>query len=114
MIVVVLLAVLGVLLATTPWNRLTTTGRLWALAAGLNTLIFFSMPITAATSPWRPVIGRVLAVSAGVSLLLLLLGLGLRHRHVAHAGLAAWLGPLIVGALPGVFYVFFWIIGPLY
>ena len=114
MIAVVILAVLGVLLVTMPWKRLTPAGRLWALAACLNAVIFFSMPTTPATSPWRPVVGWVLTVSAGVSLICLLLGLLLRHRHVPDAYSAAWLGPLILGALPCVFYAFFWIIGPLY
>jgi hypothetical protein len=115
MIAIVLLSVLVLLLAATPWRRLAAGGRLWALAACLNALIFFSMPTTAATSPWRPIVGRVLATSAGLSLALLVLGLVLWRRQAAVPGAgAAWVAPLVIGALPSVFYAFFWVIGPLY
>jgi hypothetical protein len=114
MIAAVILIVLALLLAATPWRRLSPVGRLWALAACLNALVFFSMHTIAATSPWRPVVGRVLAASAGMSLGLLLLGLVLRQRQATPSDAGAWLGPLILGALPGVFYAFFWVIGPLY
>lgn len=115
MIAIVLLGLLGSLIAATPWRGLPSGGRLWALAACLNALIFFSLPTTAATSPWRPVLGRVVAVSAGLSLGLLVLGLVLRRRHAAVRGAGAvWVAPLVIGALPGLFYAFFWLIGPLY
>src|SRR5687768_3982404 len=115
MITVVILAALALLLVATPWRRLTLGGRVWALAACLNALAFFSMPTTAATSPWRPVVGRMLATSAGVSLVLLLVGFLIRQRHVVPSDSeAAWLAALVLGALPGLFYTFFWIIGPLY
>jgi hypothetical protein len=115
MIAVVLLGLLVFLLAATPWRRLPAGGQLWALAACLNALIFFSLPTTAATSPWRPVVGRVLAASAGLSLALLVLGLVLWRHHGAVPGAGAvWVAPLVIGALPSVFYAFFWVIGPLY
>jgi hypothetical protein len=114
MIAVALLVLIVLLLIGTPWRRLPMTGRCWAAAALLNALIFFGMPTTPATSTWRPVVGRVLAASAGISLALLVLGLILRQRHSASGEVAgAWLGPLILGALPVVFYTFFWVIGPL-
>ena len=114
MIAVVILGVLVSLLVATPWRQLTAGDRLWVLAAGLNTLIFLSMPTTPATSPWRPVVGRILAASAGVSLTLFLLGILIRQRRVAAGTVVAGLGPLILGALPAAFYAFFWVIGPLY
>ena len=115
MIAIVLLDLLLFLLAATPWRRPPAEGRLWALAGCLNALIFFSLPTTAATSPWRPVVGRVLAASAGLSLALLVLGLVLRRRHAAVPGAGAvWVAPLVIAALPSVFYAFFWTIGPLY
>jgi hypothetical protein len=115
MITVVILALIVLLLAATPWRGLPLAGQLWAMANFLNTLVFFSMPTTPATSLWRPVVARVLATSAGASLALLVLGLILRQRHAAAREVrAAWAGPLILGALPGVFYTFLWVIGPLY
>jgi hypothetical protein len=115
MIALLILGLVGFLLLTTSWSQLPVVARVWALAACLNALVFFSMPTLAATSPWRPIVGRVLAASAGASLALLALGLMLRHRHaaVSRTG-AAWVGPLILGALPGVLYALFWVIGPLY
>ena len=112
-IVVVLLIVL--LLAATPWRRLPMAGQLWAVATLLNALVFFSMPTTPATSPWRPVVSRVLAASAATSLALVVLGLILRQRYATsgdHGG--AWSGPILLGALPVVLYTFFWLVGPLY
>jgi hypothetical protein len=115
MIAIVLLILLVLLLAATPWRRLTAGGRLWALAACLNALIFFSMPATTATSPWRPIVGRVLSSSAGLSLALIVLGLVLwRHQAAVPGAGAAWVAPLVIGALPSLFYAFFWVIGPLY
>jgi len=115
MIAFLILGLVALLLLTTSWRQLPVSGRVWALAACLNALVFFSMPTTAATSPWRPLVGRVLAASAGASFALLALGLMLRHRQAAASRTsAAWVGPLILGALPGVFYTFFWVIGPLY
>ena len=115
MIAVVLLILILLLLAATPWRRLPTAGQFWAVAALLNASVFFGMPTTPATSPWRPVVARVLAASAVTSLSLLVLGLMLRHRHLAAAvGDGAWVGPLIVSALPVVLYTFFWVVGPLY
>jgi hypothetical protein len=80
MIAVVLFLLIVLLLAVTPWRRLPMAGRLWAVAALLNALVFFGMPTTPATSPWRPVVSRVLAASAATSFALLLLGLILRQR----------------------------------
>jgi hypothetical protein len=115
MIAFLILVLVALLLLTTSWSRLPVSGRVWAFAACLNALVFFSMPTMAATSPWRPIVGRVLAASAGASLAFLALGLMLRHRQTAGASTgAAWVGPLILGTLPGVFYTFFWVIGPLY
>jgi len=115
MVAIVLLGLLVFLVAATPWRRLPAGGRLWALVAGLNALIFFSLPTTAATSPWRPVVGRVLTASAGLSLALLVLGLVLWRRHAAAPGVGAvWVAPLVIGALPSLVYAFFWVIGPLY
>ena len=115
MIAVVILVVVVLLLVAIPWRQLTPAGRLWVVAACLNTMVFFSMPTTAATSPRRPVVGRVLAASAGVSSVLLLVGVTFTHRRVLpdHSPVA-WLALLIIGALPGVFYAFFWAIGPVY
>ena len=115
MIAVGLLVLVLVLLASTPWGRLPRSGRLWTAAALLNALVFFSMPTTPATSPWRPVVARVLATSATLSLALFVLGLVLRRRHTepgVHS--RGWIGPLILGVSPGVLYAFFWLIGPLY
>jgi hypothetical protein len=64
MIAVVLLLLIVLLLAVTPWRPLPMAGRLWAVAALLNALVFFGMPTTPATSAWRPVVSRVLAASA--------------------------------------------------
>jgi hypothetical protein len=115
MIAFALLVLVLLLLAATPWRRLPVAGRCWAAATLLNALIFFSMPTTQATSPWRPAVGRVLAASAAMSLALFVLGLILRQRHSAAGEVAgAWVGPLILGALPVVLYTFFWVIGPLY
>lgn len=99
----------------TPWRRLPIAGRWWFAAAMINTVVFLTMPTTAATSPWRPIVGRVLAASAAVSLALVVIGLVLRRRHAATGDTGgAWSGALILAALPGAFYAFFWIIGPLY
>ena len=115
MIAVVLLLLVVLLLAATPWRRLPMAGRLWAAAALLNALVFFGMPTTPATSPWRPVVSRVLAASAATSLALLVLGLILRHRFATSGETGgAWLGPIILGALPVVLYTFFSVVGPLY
>ena len=111
MVAVVLILVVLLLLATTPWRRLPFVGRLWAAAALLNTVIFFCMPTTPATSPWRPVVSNVLLASATVSLALFLLGVHLRRRH---ASSSAWTAALILGALPAFLYGFFRLIGPLY
>jgi hypothetical protein len=57
----------------------------------------------------------VLAASAATSLALLVLGVILRQRHAAAGEIwGAWVGPLILGALPVLLYAFFWVIGPLY
>ncbi len=110
----VLLIVITALVLTTPWRRLPPSAQLWAGAGCLNTLVFFAMPTTPATSPWRPVVSRVLALSAAFSVVAVLLGVGLRRRHaVAHLD-SAWAAPLIIAALPGLLYAFFWAIGPLY
>jgi hypothetical protein len=114
-IAVGLLVLVLVLLATTPWGRLPRSGRVWAVAALLNTLVFFSMPTTPATSSWRPVVARVLATSAALSFALFVLGLALRRRHTAPGVRSrGWMGPLLLGVFPGVLYAFFWLIGPLY
>jgi hypothetical protein len=115
MIAIVLLIVSLLLMAATPWRLLSLDGRLWAAAALLNTMVFFALPITPATSPWRPVVARVLAGSAVASLLLVILGLILWRRHGTLAtGGGPWVAPLVIGALPSAFYAFFWIVGPLY
>ena len=111
MIAVGLIVVVLVLLATTPWGRLPRLGKLWAAAVLLNTLVFFCMPVTPATSPWRPVVSRVLVASATVSFALFVLGLQLQRRH---ASSHAWMGLLILGVLPACLYGFFRLIGPLY
>lgn len=115
MIALVLLGLILLLLAATPWRSLPVAGRLWAVAALLNTALFLAMPTTPATSPFRPVVERLVAASAAASLALVVLGLILRQRQVAPAERGnAWAAPLILGALPVVVYVFFWVIGPLY
>ena len=115
MIAIGILVLFIFLLVITPWRRLTISGRLWASAACFNTVVFFSMPTTPATSPWRPVVGGVLAASAGLSLVLALLGLVFRRgKAVEPEARAALRAPLIIGALPAAFYIFFWLIGPLY
>ena len=68
MIAIVILILFILLVLTTPWRRLSAPARLWALVACSNALVFFGMPTTPATSPWRPIVGRVLATSAAVSL----------------------------------------------
>jgi hypothetical protein len=115
MVALVVLLLILLLLGLTPWQRLPMAGRLWTVAALINTLVFLGMPTTAATSPWRPVVARVLASSAATSLGLLILGLILR-RYLAPLGMGGrgWAAPLILGAVPIAFYTFFWIIGPLY
>jgi hypothetical protein len=115
MIAVALLVLIVLLLTATPWRRLPVGGQVWAVATMLNALVFFTMPTTPATSPWRPVVARVLATSAGASFALLVLGLILRKRHAAVGGAGgAWVGPLILGALPVVLYTFFRVVGPFY
>src|SRR2546427_690944 len=61
MIAIVILILFILLVLTTPWRRLSAPARLWALVACSNALVFFGMPTTPATSPWRPIVGRVLA-----------------------------------------------------
>src|SRR5918999_3214141 len=115
MIVIAIFLLFMFLLLLTPWRQLSRSARLWALAGCINAAIFFSMPTTPATSPWRPVIGGVIAASAAASLAVTVLGVVLRWREGKDRGPhAAWLSPLMIGALPGVFYVFFWVIGPVY
>jgi hypothetical protein len=115
MIAIALLVLIVLLLAATPWRRLSLAGRLWTVAALLNVLVFFSLPTTPATSPWRPVVQRTLAACAGVSLVLFAFGLILRKQQGPAADIRrAWLGPLILGLLPAVLYIFFRLIGPLY
>ena len=115
MIAVVILICFILLVVMTPWRQLRTSARLWVLVACSNACVFFAMPTTPATSPWRPIVGRVLATSAAVSLSLAVLGLVLRRRPTIGPGApSALLAPLIIGALPAAFYIFFWVIGPLY
>jgi hypothetical protein len=116
MLAFVLLLAILLLLVLTPWRRLPLAGRVWSAASLFNTFIFLGMPTTAATSPWRPVVGRVMAGSAAASLGLLFLGLVLwqRHGRPQASGGSAWAGPLILSALPIAFYAFFSILGPLY
>jgi hypothetical protein len=92
MIAIVLLLVSLLLVAATPWRRLPLDGRLWAAAALLNTMVFFALPTTPATSPWRPVVAHVLAGCAVASLLLVILGLILWRRHgtLASGGVLGW------------------------
>jgi hypothetical protein len=113
MIAAALLILIVLLLATTPWRRLPRAARLWTVVAVLKTVVFFGLPITPATSPWRPVITPARVVSAALSFVLLALGLLLRHRYSA-VGSSNWTGPLVLCALPALFYGFFWLIGPLY
>ena len=87
MIAVALLVLILLLLVAAPWLRLPRAGQLWAVTGLVNTLVFFAMPTTAATSPWRPVVADVLAASASMSFALLVLGLVLRKRDGA-AGVA--------------------------
>jgi hypothetical protein len=94
------------LLARIRWRRLLPAGQLWALSAMVNAILFFGMPTTAATSAWRPVVGGVLAGTAGVSFGLLMLGLVLRERLAGPSAAVAWRAALILAALPGVFYAF--------
>jgi hypothetical protein len=115
MIAIVLGLLILALLARTPWRRLPMAVRVWAALASINTLVFFGTPTTPATSPWRPVVGRVLAGSAVASLALLVVGLILLQRYGAvNTRGSGWAGPLIIAALPIVSYAFFRIIGPLY
>ena len=115
MIAIGILVLFIFLLVVTPWGQLTISGRLWASAACFNTVVFFSMPTTPATSPLRAVVGIVLAASASLSLVLALLGLVFgRGKAVKLGARAALRAPLIIGALPAAFYLFFWVIGPLY
>jgi hypothetical protein len=89
--------------------------RLWLIGAVINTAVFLSLPTTAATSSWRPVVGATVASSAGLSLVLLVLGCLLRERagRVANHK-AVGVASLLVSGLPFAFYGFFWLIGPLY
>jgi hypothetical protein len=48
------------LLGLTPWQRLPMAGRLWTVAALINTLVFLGMPTTAATEQ-RAFLARVLS-----------------------------------------------------
>lgn len=112
MIAIGLLVLMLLLVARTPWGRLSRAGRFWTGAALLNAGIFFAMPVTPATSPWRPVVARVLAASAAASFALFVVGLQLRRRHSEAS--RGWTGPLILVVLPAFFYAFFWLVGPLY
>jgi hypothetical protein len=115
MVTVVSLALTVTVFLATSWRRLPVSGRLWLLGAGLNYLVFFGMPTTPATSLWRPIVGRALAVSAVTSFALFVVGMILRHTHPEQGRMwSSWTGPLVIGALPAVFYAFFWAIGPLY
>jgi hypothetical protein len=56
-----------------------------------------------------------LALCAGVSVALVVLGFVLWRRYaVAGSARSVWIAPLIIAALPGLLYAFFWAIGPLY
>lgn len=106
-----LLVLCVILLAAMPWRARTRIDRLWMLASILNTLVFVAMPTTAATSSWRPVVGRVLFTTAIASFGLLVLGVILGRGAAARG---AWTAPLLLAGLPAAFYGFFWMIGPLY
>jgi hypothetical protein len=85
MIAIVL--ILGLLLlAAPPWRRLSNPGRFWAVAAVLSAE---SRAGCARPRPAAP-------------------------PHWSRSGRGAWIGPLILGALPVVFYIVFWIAGPFY
>src|SRR5688572_9311551 len=95
------LALVVVVLLTTSWHRLPVSGRLWSFAACFNSLVFFGMPTTPATSPWRPLVARVLAASAAASVTLFVLGMILhRDQHEPPTPRPSWAGPLVIGALP--------------
>jgi hypothetical protein len=113
--VAVSLALVVVLFLTASWRRLAASGRLWSVAACLNSLVFFGMPTMPATSPWRPLVARVLATSAAASVALVVVGvIRRRSQHETARTRPLWAGLLVIGALPAVFYAFFWAIGPLY
>lgn len=96
MIALLLLVIMAALLIATPWRRLPLPARLWALTACLNAFVSFTMPTTVATSPWRPVVARVLALCSGVSVALVVLGFVLWRRYaVAASARSVWIGPLI-------------------
>jgi hypothetical protein len=115
MVALLVLLLILLLLGLIPWRRLPRAGRLWTVAAMVNTSIFLGMPTTTATSPWRPVVARVMVASVVTSLGLLVLGLVLRRRLGPPAsGGSGWAAPLILSAVPIAFYTFFRIIGPLY
>jgi hypothetical protein len=101
MIALALLVVFGGLAFAIPWRRLPILARTWAVAACLNTILVLSLPTTPATSPWRPVVSRLIAIGVVLSLSLVAGGLALRpHLLRAGGGTVAWLAPLLIGALP--------------
>jgi len=105
MIVLVLLVVFGGLAFAIPWRRLPILARIWAVVACLNTIVVLSLPTTLATSPWRQVVGRVIAICFVLSLSLVAGGLALRPRVLrAGGGTLAWLAPLLIGALPALLW----------
>jgi hypothetical protein len=101
MIALALLVVFGGLTFAIPWRRLPTMARVWAVVACLNTIFVLSLPTTPATSPWRPIVGRLIAIGVVFSVSLVACGLALRpHVLRAGGGTVAWLAPLLIGALP--------------
>ncbi|MGH7517094.1 MAG: hypothetical protein ACREOC_06450 [Gemmatimonadales bacterium] len=111
MIALILLAVIGALLVATPWHRLRRAGRVWALAAFANLALFVSLPQTAATSPWRPLVASLAAACAATSAGLIAVGLLLRSRAGGQPRPGMWIGPLVAAAFPALFYSSCWLIG---
>jgi hypothetical protein len=106
--VVLVLVVVGAVV-TTPWRGLSQRERVWAVLACVVTVAMFALPVTAATSPWRRVVGIALDVCIGASVALLLYGVALaRARRVAGRPAGHLVLPGMVAALPVVLVALNW------
>lgn len=107
-------AVLLLFLITRP-RGLPARARGWGSVSCLNALVFVILPATAATSPLRPIVGRVILASIGLSVLLVVVGLALWWLHRDEPDeRASWTPAFLTAALPAFFGWLLWVIGPVY